>query len=262
MKIIVVDDKPQALSELIRVISKAAPQAEINGFEYPEAALEFFKGHKSNIAFLAVEMGQKSGVELAKRLKLLNPNINIIFLAGFKDYYKEAFELHASGYITKPVSVEMVKNELSELRYPIPKHRRIRVQAFGNFEVYIDNKPLSFKYNKTKEFFAYLIDRKGALCTNKEVIATIFDDNCEHNNYLRVLRKDLVDTLDFVGCEDIFVQQRGKQGIVPESICCDYYDWCEGEKTDIFWHGEYMAQYSWGEYTAAMLDRISAKGKR
>ena len=71
------------------------------------------------------------------------------------------------------------------------------------------------------------------------------------------LRRDLLDTLEAVECEHIISQQRGKLGIVPEEVDCDYYDWCNGKRGGRVWNGEYMAQYSWSEYTAGVLERMS-----
>ena len=62
MKIIAVDDEHIALRGLLDVISEAAPDAELNGFEYPEDALDFVDEHGCNIAFLDVEMPSVSGV--------------------------------------------------------------------------------------------------------------------------------------------------------------------------------------------------------
>ena len=112
MKIIAVDDERIALEGLMDVISEAAPEAELNGFEYPEDALEFVARHECNIAFLDVEMAGMSGVALAEQLKLRNPDINIIFSTGFEEYRKEAYDLHASGYLTKPITVDKVKKDL------------------------------------------------------------------------------------------------------------------------------------------------------
>ena len=257
MKIIAVDDERIALEGLLDVISEAAPTAELTGFEYPEDALAFMNDHDCNIAFLDVEMAEMSGVELAEQLKLRNPDINIIFATGFEEYRKEAYDLHASGYLTKPITVEKVKKELGDLRRPIPNRKRMRVQTFGNFEAYIDGKPIAFKYSKTKEVLAYLIDRKGALCTSAELQAVIFEDDGGHESYMKSLRRDLLETLDTAGCGNVIAQQRGKLGVMPDNLDCDYYDWCDGKYTGIMWHGEYMAQYSWSEYTAGVLERMN-----
>lgn len=258
MKIIAVDDERIALEGLLDVIREVAPTAELTGFEYPEDALDFVRKNECNIAFLDVEMTGMTGVELAEQLKLRNPNINIIFATGFEEYRKEAYDLHASGYLTKPVTAEKVKRELSDLRRPIPKRARMRVQAFGNFEVFVDGVPIAFKYSKTKELLAYLIDRKGALCTLDEAQAVLFEDEGSHDSYMKSLRRDLIGILTLLGCENAIVQQRGKLGVVPEQLECDYYDWCSGKRENIVWQGEYMVQYSWSEYTTGLLERMNA----
>ena len=176
------------------------------------------------------------------------------FATGFEEYRKEAYNLHASGYLTKPITVAKLKNELCNLRRPIPKRNRMRVQTFGNFEVFIDEKPVSFKYSKTKELLAYLVDRKGALCTIAEAQIVIFEDNRDHESYMKNLRRDLLEVLGNAGCGDVIAQQRGKLGIIPDLIDCDYYDWCDGRRMGIVWHGEYMAQYNWAEFTNGELN--------
>ena len=118
----------------------------------------------------------------------------------------------------KPITAEKVKRELDNLRRPVPEEKRIQVQCFGNFEVYLDGIPLEFKYHKTK---------------------------------------DLLDTLETAGCADVITQQRGKLGLVPEAIRCDYYDWCDGKRMGNAYLGEYMAQYGWSEYTNAALQQIT-----
>ena len=257
MKIIAVEDERIALEGLLDVISEAAPDAQLNGFEYPEDALAFVDRNECNIAFLDVEMAGMSGVELAEQLKMRNPDVNIIFATGFEAYRKEAYELHASGYLMKPITVEKVKKELCDLRRPIPKCKRMRIQTFGNFEAYIDGKPIAFKYSKTKELLAYLVDRKGALCTFDELKAIIFEDDHGHQSYMKSLRRDLLETMDAAGCGNVIARQRGKLGVVPNQLVCDYYDWCDGKRMGIMWHGEYMAQYSWSEYTTGVLERMN-----
>ena len=254
MKIIALDDEELALEGLMDAIRACAPNAELHGFSYAEDVLAFLRDHSCDVAFLDVEMAGINGVELAEQLKLRNPDINLIFATGFSRYQGSAFDLHASGYLMKPITVEKVRKELANLRRPVPEEKRIQVQCFGNFEVYLDGIPLEFKYHKTKELLAYLVDRKGALCTNGEIIAKLFGDD-NHNAYLRSLRKDLLDTLETAGCADVITQQRGKLGLVPEAIRCDYYDWCDGKRMGNAYLGEYMAQYSWSEYTNAALQQ-------
>lgn len=257
MIVIAVDDERFALENLVESIGQASSDAQIHRFRYPEDALDFAKGNHVDVAFLDVEMVGMNGVELAELLKLHHPDINIIFSTGYGHYRNVAFDLHASGYLTKPITAEKVKKELSDLRRPIPKSARLQVQAFGNFEVFVDGTPIAFKYSKTKEMLAYLIDRKGALCTLSELQAVLFEDGGNHESYMKNLRRDLVGILTLLGCENAVAQQRGKLGVIPDHIDCDYYDWCNGKRIGTVWRGEYMAQYSWSEYTTGVLDRMN-----
>ena len=180
MIVVAVDDERIALENLTESIRLAAPHAQIHSFRYPEDVLEFAQDHCADVAFLDVEMVSMNGVELAERLKLLHPEINIVFSTGYGHYRDAAFDLHASGYLTKPITPEKVKKELDNLRRPVRDTKRMKIRAFGNFEVYLDGNPMGFKYSKTKEMLAYLVDRKGALCTNGEIMAVLFEDDNGH----------------------------------------------------------------------------------
>ena len=128
------------------------------------------------------------------------------------------------------------------------------MQTFGNFEVYIDGKPLNFKYRRTKELFAYLVDRVGAMCSVGEIIGILFEDEGGREDYFQKLRRDLLSTLEEVGCENAIVHKRGMLGVVVTELQCDYYDYLNHKKdlaTSYF--GEYMSQYSFAEYTNAHL---------
>ena len=254
MIVVAVDDERLALENLTDSIRQASPSAQIHSFRYPEDALDFAKQTPVDVAFLDVEMVGMNGVELAELLKLFHPDINIIFSTGYGHYRDAAFELHASGYLTKPITPEKVKKELDNLRRPVRHSKRMRIRAFGNFEVYLDGNPINFKYSKTKEMLAYLVDRKGALCTNGEIMAILFEEDKGHEAYFRSLRKDLTDVLETAGCSEIISQQRGRIGIMPDLVDCDYFSWCEGKSSvGNNYQGEYMTQYSWSEYTNARL---------
>lgn len=255
MKVLAIDDEEIALEALVDAIKTAAPAAEIHSFQKAEEALEFYRTTPCEVAFLDIQMWNMNGVDLAKRLKLLNANINIIFSTAYGDYREEAFDLHASGYLTKPITPSMIRRELDNLRHPVmpEQHMRVQIVAFGNFEVYVDGEPLEFRYDKTKELLAYLVDRNGAYCSNAEIMAALWEDE-KKTSYLGNLKKDLLDTLREKKCQNIIEAGWGRIRIDTEKVDCDYYKWCEGELAGInSYRGEYMTQYSWAEFTNAGL---------
>ena len=253
MKIIAVDDEKIALQGLISSIQKAAPDAQIYGFRYASEAVEHMKNESCDIAFLDIEMKGTDGVTAAKMLKAINPDINIIFATGFGSYRDEAFDLHASGYLIKPITAEAVKRELDNLRRPVRKPKKLKAITFGNFQVLYGEEHVKFKYQKTMEMFAYLIDRRGSMCSGSELMTVLFEDDT-HQKYYNQLRLDLINTLKSLGCESVIIQARGMLGISVSEIECDYYDYLNGkEELAKLYHGEYMAQYSFAEFTNASL---------
>ena len=254
MRIIAVDDEKIALEALSNSIKAIVAEDEVVSFRYPEDALEYAKENFCDIAFLDIEMVGMSGVELAEELKKYNNEINIVFCTGYGNYRDAAFDLHASGYLMKPITPEKVKRELENLRRPIIDKKKLKVQTFGNFEVYVDGMPLNFKYRRTKELFAYLVDRAGAMCTVGEIIGILFEDESGREDYFQKLRRDLLSTLEDVGCENAIIHKRGMLGVAVTELSCDYYDYLNNKKdlaTSYF--GEYMSQYSFAEYTNAQL---------
>lgn len=261
MNIIAVDDEKLALEGVITAINKAKPDAKVQGFRHGIDAINHIENNSCDVAFLDIEMREINGIELAKKLKVINPAINIIFVTGYSEYTTEAFGLHASGYVMKPVTADKIQHEIDDLRYPVQNvlNNRVRFQTFGNFEVFIDDQPVKFQYSKSKELLAYLVDRNGALCTNNEISNILWeneDSSINHSSYLKNIRKDLISTFEKYNCDNIFIRQRGLLGIDTSLVDCDYYDWVNGKIEGInAYRGEYMVQYSWSEFTHGEIEQ-------
>lgn len=259
MKIIAVDDERIALQGLVLSIQKVVPDAEIHGFRSAAEAISHMESDPCDVAFLDIEMKGMSGVELAERLKAINPDVNLIFATGFGSYRDAAFDLHASGYLIKPITEDSVKRELDNLRRPVAAPKKLKIATFGNFEVTYNGTPLIFKYQKSKEMLAYLVDRKGAMCSTGEIMGILFGDD-SHRKYYHQLRLDLLNTLKLKNCSSVIVQSRGMLGLCVDEVECDYYDYLNGKVSLAkVYHGEYMAQYSFAEMTNAELFAKSYK---
>ena len=85
----------------------------------PSEALEFAKKNKISLAFLDIELGKTNGLDLCKKFLEINPRTNIIFLTAYVEYSFEAWSTGASGYLLKPITVENLKAQLKNLRYPL-----------------------------------------------------------------------------------------------------------------------------------------------
>lgn len=134
---------------------------------------------------------------------------------------------------------------------------RVLVQTFGNFQVYIDGEPVQFSRSKSKELFAFLIDRRGAGVTNAEIASILFEDK-EYSrsvkNQVQTIISQLMEGLRKYGVEDIIVRQWNSLAIDTHKIQCDYFDFLDRKENDMMpFVGEYMINYSWAEYTNGYL---------
>lgn len=250
MNVIVVDDERLILNAEVSAIKRVLPTATVYAFQKYRDALEFAQENQIDIAFLDVNMMGITGLQLAKDLQAYNAKMNIIFCTGYSEYSLEAHDLYCSAYLMKPITDEKLQKALSHLRYPISeKIEGFYVKCFGNFEVYKDGVPIKFKNKKTKEIFAYLIDRQGATVSTKEMMAVFYEDDKE--SYIRNLRADLNNTFEALGLNDVLIRNGGDVGVNVKKIECDYYNYLGGNKA--LFNGEYMSQYSFAETTLGWL---------
>lgn len=262
MNIIAADDEKYSLEELVEAIKKADSSGTVASFTNPNDVLEYSGSNKVDIAFLDIEMGSMSGIEVAKQLKRIHPKVNIIFVTGYNQYMREAIHLRASGYVEKPVTAEDISEELNNLRNPLPYKENVLVaKCFGNFDVFVNGESLYFERSKTKEMLAYLIDRRGAAVTSGELCAVLWENAENDRNtgvYLQKLKKDLINTLKNAGVSDVFRMSWNKYSVDPDKISCDYYDYLNNEPEGIrSYNGEYMSQYSWGEIHNVLISDMN-----
>ena len=251
---IAVDDEALMLRALVRAISVSPDITGVFKFSDCEEALDFVKDTPINVAFLDINMRGMGGLALAEKIISFRPDCKIIFCTGYEEYAIPAFKLHASGYLMKPISAKDVQGEIDNIKGVRQKEKLLAVKCFGNFEVFAKDEILQFKRSKTKELFAFLVDRNGAGMTAKQICAVLFPDDTDDSKnvaYLRQLVLDLKNTLKMVGAESVLCHDTPYYRVDTNLLKCDYFSYIEMGKPEFY--GEYMTQYSWAEETCAML---------
>ena len=259
MYIIGVDDRTSVITMLERMLEKIDPGGEHRFYTDPyEVIKELNK--PIEVAFLDVEMPGMDGIELAKKIVNRYPFCNIIFLTGYSEYMETAFDMYVSGYLLKPFSEKKVRDALMHLRHKTTdvSGRTVKVQCFGSFEVFVNGQPVKFKRQKSKERFAYLIDRRGALCTMDMMIGNVEPDKPADDSTrskIRVYLGDLTETFQRLGVKELIVRSSGCFAVNTSLLDCDYYRYLDGDPYAISqYSGEYMTQYSFAEETRAFLE--------
>ena len=254
MRILVADDEKMMRIGMEKEIKKVLPDAEVIVASNGKEALKIFEeAGNITLAFLDVEMPGMNGLEVAKQLKEINPEVNIIMTTAYSNYAVDAYRLHIGGYLMKPVDADDIRQEMDHLQHPIGQEAqsdKLQITCFGEFKVELNKEPVHFGRSKSKEVLAYLVAKHGSSASRAELCDVLFEDGDvkTNNSYLGILIFDLKKSLRECGCEDIIYHAHNEYMIKPDEVYCDYFEFIKGNPAAIrLYKGEFMSKYSWAE---------------
>lgn len=267
MNAICVDDEELILARTASLVKKTNMFDHVEAFSDPREALDYLDNESVKLALLDIDMPDMGGLELASELKKKSPGIKVIFLTGYSEYAVDAYAMHATGYLLKPVSYEKLLSELEYAMEPAGEEavvakdtgigKKVKVQTFGYFNILVDGKLVVFKRNKAKELIACLVDRQGQFVSRKDMFYILWEDDDydrAKQKYLDTIIRSLRDTLEEYDIADIFELESGMMRIVPEKLDCDLYRFLDEDEEAIrSFRGEYMSSYSWASATEGYL---------
>ena len=119
LKVIMADDERIILQGGVPILEKAIPGAELSLFTSPAEAVAYARENRVALAFLDIEMGRVSGLDVCRELLTIHPRTNVIYLTAYREYSLDAWATGACGYLLKPLAVDVVREALTRLRYPL-----------------------------------------------------------------------------------------------------------------------------------------------
>lgn len=259
-----VDDEPIMLDALVRALNASSDIERTISFPSGHEALEWARQHAFDVAFLGINMRGIGGPELAKRLRELQPGCIVNFCTGYPECAVDAFRIHATGYLMKPLTAEAVQREIDHIKGEKAGGKLLTLRCFGAFEVFSHGSPLSFRRSMSKEVLAVLTDRQGARMTTSAIAACLWPERSENArtiNYLYHLFADMRSTLERAGAGSAVIRPDGRSYALDVSkVDCDYYSYLKHGSPAFM--GEYMSQYSWAEDTCGYLWSSRSCGSR
>ncbi len=118
MKILIVDDEPLARQRLSHLLSRQDDCEVVGEAVNGTDALEKNMQLKPDLILLDIRMPGMDGLEAARHLDLLENPPAIIFTTAYNEYALEAFDVHAIGYLVKPVRAEKLKKAIASASRP------------------------------------------------------------------------------------------------------------------------------------------------
>lgn len=234
---------------------------------FSDAAFSAFPADEPapDAVFLSLTGQTEQAFAFAAQLQRCFGPRNIIFTADRPDHAFRAMQYHASGYLLEPLRSRDVLYELGHLRYRFESSpdRRIVIQTFGNFDIWVDGELLHFPRSTAKELLAYLVDRRGGSSTLGEIAAVLWENkerNRSLNSQIQTTVCTLIRVLEDAGVPELLCRTHNALSIRRELVTCDLYSFLEGDPDAIRRYlGEYMRNYSWAEYTAGWLNSCAQR---
>ena len=213
MRTITIDDNPSILWLMRHIMNKIDPNGKHFFADTAAEALQIIEQEHIRIVFLDIEMPEMSGADAARYLNGTYGKIDIIFITGHSEYAMLGHELHCAAFVTKPFDKQDILEALEYLRLPVESDKILTVYFDEQFSVEVYGKPLQFKRKLTYELLAYLVYKNGAIVTNGDLIGVLWDGNPDKQDHLRKLVKDLRDSFEEAGIDELLIRRRGSIGI-------------------------------------------------
>ena len=101
-KVLIVDDNNgviESFKEILRI-----KDYEVSGFQTGKEALESMKTAKYDFAFVDLKMPEMDGIEVLKRIKEIDPSVEVIIVTAYasEESFANAITLGAMEYLRKP----------------------------------------------------------------------------------------------------------------------------------------------------------------
>ncbi len=138
-KVILVDDEYIIRTQIASLVNWEGLGYELAGvFDSGETAVEYLKKNKADLVITDIKMRNVSGIDIARFVSENNLDTMVVFLSGYDDisYAKMGMKYNVKRYISKPVSIMELQEELKELRYLINTNK-VKADVFSCY-VYTD----------------------------------------------------------------------------------------------------------------------------
>ena len=160
IRIAVCDDEQHVLDEISQMTATYMRSCNFN-FQIDtfcsgeELLMEIDQSGMYQIVFLDIELTEMNGIRVAVQLRKQYPSMLLVFVSGYSEYYRAAFDVQPFQFLDKPVNEQTF----------LPLLDRIICHVRNNMEI------LPFYYNRT--YYAINIGDIIYLESNRRVITAV-----------------------------------------------------------------------------------------
>lgn len=235
IRVMIVDDELPALNRLEKVLREFDNVIIADMFTDPLEFLDKAIEDPVDLVVLDMEMPVLHGMEAARLLHAVRPDILIAFVTAYDNFALEAFDVDALDYLLKPVNEADLRRTLARFSKRKGNGSRenapnVSIRCLGQFAVFVDGgEPVKFRNSKSKELLAFLHHHRGAPVSKGKIIEALWGGKDSEKSQVNLhstvyqLRKDL----DAANLRDIIDQDKsggGSYRLLLSASACDAWE--------------------------------------
>ncbi|MEA4824438.1 MAG: response regulator [Clostridiaceae bacterium] len=236
--VIAVDENPHTFTQLKTILGQDS-RVRLDGF-FTDAGgvLEHAQHHLIDFCLLSTDIPGMDSLSLGSRLLGIQPRLHIVMLATDTHSAYDAFRIHASGYLLKPISIQDLREQLDlYLQRAHMSHlltaesRSVSIRCFGGFHCTVAGEPVKFRTAKAEELLALLVHYQGRP-RSKDILVDKLWPNLppeKSHNLFRVNCTYLRNAFSEKGVSDLLLRVRDSYSIDTDRVNCDLYRFRQAE---------------------------------
>ena len=129
-KVLIVDDEPLAINVIKRYLESFEDFELAATAQNAVDAFSIISKEQIDVLFLDINMPTMSGLDLIRNLK--DPPL-VVITTAFREYAVESFDLEATDYLVKPISIERFMSSIARIEKRLsPKTNPLKVSGTSN----------------------------------------------------------------------------------------------------------------------------------
>lgn len=120
IKVAICDDNENIVNEIKEMLTECCNELRIVADIYTydkgkKLEQSINQGKCFDLLYLDIQMEEQDGIQTAKNIRKLDPNVFIIYISGYDQYIEEIFDVSASNFIRKPIKKERFQKSLQQV---------------------------------------------------------------------------------------------------------------------------------------------------
>lgn len=116
IKVMLIEDEEKIRLILRKMIEKVEGFEVIAETDSFATSIAEFSAKRPDVVFVDVDLNGDSGIECAKVMRNIDPDLKVIFATAHSEYMANAFEIYAFDYLVKPFDMERLYRTLDKIK--------------------------------------------------------------------------------------------------------------------------------------------------